>query len=373
MNRSDRLIYRELFAPFVVSITAFLLMLVGNTLYRHLETILREKWPIALVTRFLLLNIPTVLVMALPIAATLAISLAVVRMARDNEITALRSLGIPLLRTFLPIYLFGATIALTNFLIFEKVTPWAWREQQNTLAVLDALPTNPADASRRIQADNQTITFTKAERIGVGKRRIRQIVLVENAAPLPGGAAQTPSSMYPQITTAEYAEYANGVWTLTNVGHHRFEEDGLTQIDATAETGTLILNIDLSNAGGGATPLTSSFTYTLAELWTNVKQQVQLRNFKQAREFETDAHLKIAFPLQSLVFAFVAPLLSLRFARSGAFTGILLSLVLVVFALLLLLTLRVAAVSGYVPPLFAAWFPLVLLAGFGAWLHKQQE
>jgi lipopolysaccharide export system permease protein len=369
-TRADRYVFSELITPFLVSITAFLLMLVGNTLYRYLETILREKWPIVLVTRFLVLNIPTVLVMALPIALTLAVSLAVSRLGRDNEITVLRSAGSPLIRIFLPIYLFGIAVSLLNLFIFEKVTPWAWKEQQNTLAVLDALPSNPADSSRRIVADNYTITFAAAERTKSGQRRIRQIALIENGPTFSPGATQ---DSYPQITTADYAEYENGVWRLKNVVYHRFDRDGSVQVDAHAADAILVLNVDLINSAGIGQPMTGSFTYTWQELWRQVEMQHRFGNQKLAREYETDAHLKLAFPLQGVLFSFVAPLLTLRFVRSGVFTGILLSLVLVVFTLILLLTLRAVAINGSLPPVVAAWFPLVLFAVGGVVLHRAQE
>ncbi|MDX1932845.1 MAG: LptF/LptG family permease [Capsulimonadales bacterium] len=366
-KRSDRLVFGELLIPFFIGVIAFLMMLVGNTLYKYLETILREKWPVALVSRFLLLNIPTVLVMALPVALTLAISLGVSRLARDNEITVLRSVGMPLRRIFLPVYLFGAAVSLLNLLVFEKVTPWAWREQQNTLAVLDALPTNPADASRRIRTDDFVVTFAAADRRPDGKRVIRQVVLVRT--PVDGTAAKA----YPTILTAESAEYVGGIWRLKNVVYHRFGGRGESELDGRAQDGTLVLNLDLITAVGVGQPLTASFTYSLDELYREAKRQVGYGNAKLAREFETDAHLKLSFPLQGILFAFVAPLLSLRFARTGAFTGILLSLILVVFTLIVLLTLRIVAIAGGIPPIVAAWLPIVLFAVAGVVLHRSME
>lgn len=366
-KRCDRLVFNELLTPFFIGVIAFLMMLVGNTLYKYLETILREKWPVKLVARFLLLNIPTVLVMALPVALTLAISLGISRLARDNEITVLRSIGMPLRRIFVPVYLFGVAVSLVNLAIFEKVTPWAWNEQQNQLAVLDALPSNPADSSRRIQAEDYVITFRGADRLPDGRRRIRQIVLVQNPA------NGTPGDAFPQMLTAESAEYANGVWRLKNVVYHRFAKDGVSELDGRAGDGTLVLNLDIVNAAGVGQPISASFIYTLSELWGKAQMQAKSGNQKLAREFETDAYMKLSFPLQGVLFAFVAPLLAVKFARTGAFTGILLSLVLVVFTLILLLGLRAVAIAGGIPPVVAAWFPIALFAVAGVFLHRSLE
>jgi lipopolysaccharide export LptBFGC system permease protein LptF len=203
MRLSDRYIFSELLTPFFVGTLAVLMMLVGNTLFAILEPMLRDKWPVQAVARMLVLNIPTVLVLTLPVATALAASLAVSRMARDSEIIALRGAGSSLLRTFLPVLFFGVLTSAANLYISDKVVPWAWKEQQNVQAILDSLPTNPVETGLTVRADNYTITFDSAQKVpGTQRRRLNNVILVEN--PTLG------SVDFPSMTFAETADYENG-------------------------------------------------------------------------------------------------------------------------------------------------------------------
>jgi lipopolysaccharide export LptBFGC system permease protein LptF len=111
---SDRYIFGELLLPFIIGTLAVLMMLVGNTLFALLDRAMRERWPVGMITRILVLNIPVVLKLTLPVSTALAVSLATNNMARNNEITVLRSIGVPLIRIFLPMILFGTIVSGVN-------------------------------------------------------------------------------------------------------------------------------------------------------------------------------------------------------------------------------------------------------------------
>jgi LPS export ABC transporter permease LptG len=363
MRLSDRYVFSELLVPFFIGTLAVLMMLVGNTLFAILEPMLRDKWPVAAVARMLILNIPTVLVLTLPVATALAASLAVSRMARDGEIVALRSAGTSLFRTFLPILIFGVGTAAANLYISDRVVPWAWREQQNVQAILDSLPTNPVETGLTVRADNYTITFESAQKVSPTRRRLNRVILVEN--PLPG------SVDFPNMTFAESADYENGAWYLRNVAYHRFARDGATQFDVVAKEGTLNLKIDFS--GMYQPPQGQYDKYSFEDLTKRATDARRFGSLVEARTYETERWFKLSLPLMSIVFALFAAPLSLRFARTGAFTGVLLSIITVVIGWNGLLFMKSLAYGGTLPPPIAAFIPNVVFAGMGFWLLRQQE
>ncbi len=164
MRLSDRYVFAELILPFLIGTLAVLMMLVGNTLFAYLGRMLQEKWPIGIVLRALALNIPTVLVLTLPVATALAASLATSRMARDQEVTVLRGGGAPLIRRFAPLLLCGAISSFGAFYISDRVVPWAWREQQNTEALLYSLPKDPVQSNVAFKVERYA--FISARRSG---------------------------------------------------------------------------------------------------------------------------------------------------------------------------------------------------------------
>src|SRR5919112_1026111 len=203
MRISDRYVFAELILPFFIGTLAVLMMLVGNTLFQYLAQMLREKWPVGFVVRALVLNIPTVLVLTLPVATALAASLATNRMARDLEVTVLRGAGASLRRIFIPILVFGVLVSAADLYVADRVVPWAWREQQNIETLLYSLPKDPVQGNVTLKLDNYAFYFETARR-AEGNRLVLTRVILLRYPERPG--------QYPDITTAESATYAAGVW-----------------------------------------------------------------------------------------------------------------------------------------------------------------
>lgn len=365
MRLSDRYIFSELIMPFLIGTLAVLMMLVGNTLFALLEPMLRDKWPIAAVARILVLNIPTVLVLTLPVSTALAASLATNRMTRDNEITVLRGSGAPLFRSFAPMLVFGAIVSGLNLYISDRVVPWAWREQQNVQAILDTLPSNPVEAGLTIRVEDYTITFNSAQRMTETRRRLNRVVIVENKRVV-------GSVDYARITTADTADYENGVWTLRNVIFHQYGSDGFTQFDGRAKEQTMQLRIDFN--GLYTPPQAGQYDkFSYADLVQRAEDARRFGNFRDATTFEVERWFKLSLPLMGLVFALCAPPLALRFSRAGSFTGVLLSIITVFVAWNTLLFMKYVGLGGYLPPAVAAWSTNVLFTLLGLWLLRSQE
>ena len=361
MRLSDRYIFGELLLPFLIGTLAVLMMLVGNTLFGLLEPMLREKWPVAAVLRVLVLNVPTVLVLTLPVATALAASLATNRMARDGEITVLRGGGAPLLRTFAPILLFGLLVSAANLYIADRVVPWAWKEQEDTKALLYSLPKDPVQTRVGFRVENYLFAIGSAQKVGSDRLRLTDIVVYQYPD-LPG--------TYGEVFTARTGSYRANVWTLENARLHRYRADGTTAFDAKVETVTIPLRVNFSQVF--SLPLRED-QLAFAELTQRAEGARRLGQLQDARKYEVERWFKLSLPAMCLVFALCAPPLSLRFARTGAFTGVLLSIIVVFVAWNTLLLMKYVGLGGYLPPAVAAWSTNALFTIVGAVLLRTQE
>ena len=372
MRLSDRYIFSELWMPFFIGTFLVLMMIVGNTLYAWLDTITREKWPLQEVARMLVLNIPTAVVLTLPVSTALAASLTINRMARDNEITVLRGAGVPLWRIFLPIFAFGAVISFANLFIANRITPWAFKEQQNVESVLNSITSSKIEQGRTISVDNYAITFASASKRGPNKWRLNKVIVVETPAPRPGvvpGAEQ-----YAKVMTAEYVDYQKGadrgVWRLKNIVQHEYDPKGYTIYDAGAESGTLDLTIDFAQLY--AQPAQND-KLSYEELTQRAADAKRYGNSRDTVTFEVERWFKLSLPLMGMTLALCGPPLSLLFARAGAFTGILLSVIVSFVAWNTLLLMKSIGFGGYLPPVVAGWATNIVFTLFGLWLLKKQE
>ena len=366
---SDRYVLSELLQPFVISTFAVLMMLVGNTLYNVMDKMLQLKWPWQLVMRMLILNVPTVLTMTLPVAVALAASLAVNRMARDNEMTTLRAAGQPLWRTFLPIVCFGALVSAGDFYLSEKVVPWAFTEQRNVEAILFNLPKDPIQGGRSISVDDYLISFNSVQQVVKGKHfRFNNVVLIQNANHFPN----RNDGEFANIVTAASAEYENGVWELSRVHAYHFKPDGALEAVNASARAQINLRIDFSNVYSPPDDFAAT-QQSYAELTQLQTEALRQHRYDDARKLEVNRYFKWTLPLMCFVFALCAPPLCLRFARTGAFTGVLLSIVVVFVGWNTILLMKGIGLGGFVSPLVAALSTPLLFALFGLWLMRTQE
>lgn len=366
MRLTDKSLLSELIIPVLIGLLAFLMMLVGNTLYDLLNQMMQEKWPVAYVARLLLFNIPTVLVRTIPIAGAVGASLAISRLARDNELTALRSVGISLRRTILPLVWVGLALTAADIYVYERVVPWAWREQTNLQSLLFNLPENAIETATTISMEGYVFSFAKAEghRLkGEKSFRVYNTVILEQ----PGGPTETP-----RVSTAAVGDYHQGRFTFDNVAVHAFHTDGTSDYDLQAQQEEVFVQLE-SMKGGLA--IGDAFLENLAsdELMANAKTLRLSKSDDRAVIYEVARWRKVGLPALCLPLALFAVPLSVRFGRTGTFAALLLSLVIVFLAVMALTGAELAAHRGLIPPLVAALLPAVVFTGAALALLRRLE
>ena len=122
----DRYLLRALWMPFLFGVSTFLgISLTLGSLFDLLRQVSEKGLPLVTAVQVFGLKIPSFLVLALPMAMLLACLVVYNRLARTNEITAFRSLGVSALRLAVPGLLMGLWITFLTFVIGEFVVPVA--------------------------------------------------------------------------------------------------------------------------------------------------------------------------------------------------------------------------------------------------------
>jgi lipopolysaccharide export system permease protein len=365
MKRLDRYLLGEMVLPFVGGVMLIVVMLIGNTLFPLIQTIVQYSIPLSVVAKLVLFNVPTVLTLTLPAGMALSAAWAVNRFARDSEVTVIRMAGVSLRRFFRPIIVVGALTTLFSFWVGDQIAPQAFHQQKETensmLAyTLQASPTLAADKVFTFQQYSFHIHQIQKDPKGdPNKLLLAGVTIYENA---------TDPNGFPILTTAKTAAYSHDVWTLHDFVRHILSQDGQEQYEIGGRE--LVLNLHV--------PLTS-----LAESGTLAPEELsiaQLRSEMNALgttgESGTDTFRAIAFgyyakfalPFVCLAFALCAPPLALRFAKTGAYIGIFLSIVMVWVAWNTLLLTKFLGLSGKLSPALAAWSPDLLFGLVGLYL-----
>ncbi len=129
---ADRYILKEVLAPFLLGVGAFVVILIGDILYTLAEFIAARRIAPAVVLELLVYKLPAILVITFPVSTLIGVLLGVARLVKDQEIQAMRLAGLSLRRIFAGVALFGAATTAVTFLTNEYLSPWA-NHRANTL------------------------------------------------------------------------------------------------------------------------------------------------------------------------------------------------------------------------------------------------
>lgn len=358
----DRYVLRELIVPFLIGTFSVVLMFQANMLIFQLKTFSLSAVPPAALAELVWYKTPYFLNMTLPVGMSLASSLAVSRLARESELTAMRGAGARIMRVTLPIMFFGLLVSVGNFLLTEKVMPQSEseaRKLQTQLAVLGAAPEFKSNVVVNLR--NFAASFGSVARGKDDVVQLSRIVLFER-----------PRVDEVWIYTADSGEYKAGIWTLRNYRLWRVMEDDLTLVrkDPKKQGEDLVINDPITVENLFSPPMQEEQT---AEQLLKAIDEGKKTGW-DTTSLQVAYHVRFAVPATCLIFALVGPIFAVWFARSGGFIGVLLSIVIVfLYYNAHIISTEILGRNGLVPPWLSAWLPNIIFIAFGLFFIRRLE
>ncbi len=369
MKQLDRYLLREMVVPFLIGQGAVVLMLTGTVLYNNADVFLNFGVPASGIVKIALYFLPYLVNLTMPVAVALACSLTVSRLARDTEITVMRSAGISLKRIFLPIIVAGLLISVTDFYFGEWIVPWAIHHYELTMSSLSRnIRFLSPQEGKTIQSPDNKYSATIGEMTvlpGSHHAMLSNVCIIANGA-----------GPQPVIMMAKTAEYSNGEWILYNAHIHIYSRDGMNEkyIFAKTETINFKLSENTFNFITLQLPLYSSSSgLSFHQLSQNIAQE-RSNGWVNPHDL-LDWQFKLSVPFSCLVFAIICPPFALMFAKTGNFTGVLISIILVFIYWNFLLASKIIGTQfpQYLPPFASAWGQNILFVIVGLWLLRREE
>src|SRR5947209_3396801 len=216
---ADRYILQEIFAPFLLGVGAFLVILVGDILYTLAEFIASRQVGAGTIVELLIYKLPAILVITFPVSTLVGIVLGLGRLAKDREIQAMRLAGFSLMRIFVPVFAFGLVTTVATFAINEIVAPWANRRANAVIrraAFADAFPQIREQVFFR-GPGNRVYYIGSADD---AHRELRNVTIYELEGPVP------------RLITAGVARWEGEVGHLYGGVVRELDEQGFTHYEA---------------------------------------------------------------------------------------------------------------------------------------------
>lgn len=120
----DRYLIKEISAALAATVSVLVLVVFGNLFVRLLASATEGQIPAETILPLLVLGGIESLVLLLPLSLLLAVMLAMGRLYRDSEMSALRACGVGELRLYRPVLMVAVPIAALLMVLSLYVSPW---------------------------------------------------------------------------------------------------------------------------------------------------------------------------------------------------------------------------------------------------------
>lgn len=349
----DKYLLGEMVIPLVFGILGFVVIVLGDELYRYIGIILDRRVPVIDVLSYLVFYLPSVAVMTLPVSVALGCSVALSRLNKDSELAPIYMAGVSKVRLLLPFLLFGLLMSAVTFAVGEQIVPRAATVSRSALArMLSKQPTLLPKGGTFVRGHGSQASdwYFKIQSEDRRTNTLRQVLIY-----------QIRPSGLPIIYTAESATLHNNLWVLQGARAFQITRGG-EMIEVDSERMSLDLREMIRAVAGRPSPEEMG----LGEL----KQEIgQRRRAKiPSLSLETDFQEKFAIPMACLFFVVIACPLSVHFRAPSELQGVLFTIGLVGVYYVLLLAAKTVGLQFSIPAVISAWSANGLFLLSGAYL-----
>lgn len=345
--------------PFLIGTGAVVLMFLANTVIQYSQQLFRKDVAWSAIAQLLLFSIPTTLKLTLPVGTAIATSLAVSRLTRESELTAMRAAGIPIRRVLLPVMALGLFASALNFFIVERVMPITEARFKDTFRKIAMSPEAIGVRSNvilKFDDGRYHVSIAAIQKGPSGEVMLTNVFVFHH-----------PKRGEYWFMMADDGFYKDELLTLRKPIVYQFEGSRLVQFEVREEQ---VIHQRFSVDAWFGTPLPDE--QTIVELRESIADLKSRGSQDQAREYELEYHSRFAIPFACFVFALFGPIFAIRFSRGGAFVGVLISVIIVViyYNLWILFGQVLARNHDILPVLVGAWLPnaiFLLAAAVAIW------
>lgn len=358
IKKLDLYIWKEMTVPILIGTVSFLMMFQINLVIALFKDYQMDHVPLAALAQLILFKTPFFLQMTLPIGVAIASSLTMARIARESELTAMRTAGVAIRRVVRPIMLVGLAIAALNFYVVEYVMPRSEvraRQLGEEVFMLSQVATPRSNVTQKI--GDYTVNVGTVIPQGRNIMRLDDVLLIQRTATNDIVLISTPRGMYVDGEWRFETPYMRVVRGLSLVSGRSMED--------------LLIKEKIS-IEEFATGQPRQDEKSILDLWKMIQQGRRIKN--DTRILEVAFHNRFAVPITCLIFSITGPMTALWFARTGPFIGVFLSLVMVMLYYNGFVIFNdILGRNGIIPPMIAAWAPNLLFAAIGLWALRRAE
>ncbi|RMF62830.1 MAG: YjgP/YjgQ family permease [Calditrichaeota bacterium] len=351
MKILDSYILRRFVSILIFAVIAFLLIVIVVDLIGNLGKFLDRNVPKDVIVQYYLVYTPFIVVLVLPIAVLLSSLFSVGQMARYNELTAIRSAGIPLYRAVAPVLAFSVFISLSALYFGETIVPQTNR--QKTEIEKEYLETLGKHLKTKVTNIFMRDELNRLIFIGYFDTRdntAHKVSIERHAA-----------DRFIERLDAQEMQWRDSTWVLLGGYQRTFSDSGETAKSFAERPANLLDFYPEQLAETQISPEDMSY----GELKNFIREVI--RNGGNPRSWLVDLNLKVSVPFASCIMTLLGVSLASNRKRSGVIAGIIISFLVSFLYFGMIKLFQTLGYNGNLPPTVSAWLAngvFLALGGF---------
>ncbi len=343
----DRYILQQFLGPFFLAVGGFALIGIIDILFYLIELAVISGIAFSTVLRLLIYKLPAIMVLFFPMATLFAVMLLLVRMAKDNELTVLRTSGVSSVRILVPLLIVTFLFTLVSYFINEQVVPWT-NKISDTLIRKEIKKKPPPIISENIVFKDGEGRHFYIKKINTKENIMNTILIFEK------------QYAFPRVISAESAVWHDIKWSLLNGYIIEFNQNGLIKFSDHFDEMSITMNQDFShyyNRQKTAKEMDSK------ELKNRI--QTLAKGGISTRSLKVEYHMKKSIPAACFIFGLTGIAFCLLFVRSGKdWWGVIIAIITAVLSTGLyffsIALFRALGKDGTIIPLISVWIPNII-------------
>ena len=348
MKVIDRYIFAEMIGPFLVGVIGFVMVLAVDLLFTMADLIINKGVPLWAVLKLLVYKLPSIMVLTFPVSTLFATAMALGRLGKDNEIVALRTSGVTLIRISVPIMIMGVIISFASYFTNEKIVPHANQVATNIIRQIIYKRPLPEVKENVFFKDAHNRHYY-ARRVDMKNKKMENIMVYE-----------VTDERYPRVILAEDASFLGRIWHLHNGIIHKYDQKGYLNYEAAFADMKLTVSEDVMDFSSHKTHQEMDSNELKAQIAMLDKGGISTKTLR------TELLMKYSIPATCFVFALIGIPFSLPTPRSGRTWGMVVTIVFMFTFYVFASVFRSLGRGGVLAPAVAAFTPQLSFSVVGA-------
>jgi len=373
----DRWIIGQIIPPMIFAISAFtVISLSVGVMFDLIRKIVEYGLPLIQALKALIYSLPSFLVLSFPMAVLLSTLLSYGKLSANSELLALRSLGITTSRIIAPAIAVSILMTGLTFYFNDNLVPTSNKLAESTLRSGIGSSFNKEKGKNNIifsrKGSRINSITNKPTKINTFLTHIFYASRFENNIMRDVTVLDFSRQNIKQILTANTAIFNkdNASWV--------FKDGSIVSTDSIGQTTSIKFEkyiypfvegpLDLAKVPKDASDM------SLKEALEAERIYKKIGDLKEIRKIQVRIQEKFTLPCACLVFGLIGSILGSKSnLRSSKSQGFGLSVILILVYYVISFVFSSFGVKGLLPPIIAAWFPVVISLGGGFYFLRRSS